>query len=216
MINEFKVVRKKMSYIQNDDYERPRYVKIPSTPAPRSVDTIQQDAKERFVGVLWIQKEEGKNIEEYFHEYDYWEAYSENKPYSKRKYLAAYKGVMREYNNYLCILNNDQSDEYYVIAKRLKNELENLEIYCTCLTCSASMVNPVKYMWCPYCTKCIKSGLGFANPQYIKRAKELKDQADKKRLMPHKYQKYIDKISPMKVTEMSILATLLFIYMFVL
>jgi hypothetical protein len=212
------LVEKEMNYIPNDDYERPpRFVKIPSTPAPRSVDSIQQDAKERFVGIMWIQKEEGKNIDEYFNEYDYWEIYSENKPYSKRKYLAAYKGVMREYNNYLCILNSEQNgDEYYVIAKRLKNELESLEAYCTCLTCSASMFNPIKYIWCPYCTKCIKSGLGFANPHYIKRAKELRDQADKKRMVPYKYQKYIDKISPMKVTELSVFASIVLFYMFVL
>src|SRR5437868_15120011 len=117
---------------------------IPSTPAPRSVDHIQTDVKDRFVGIMWINKDLSMTLDDYFIEYDHWEIYSENKSYSKRPYQAVYKGVIREYHNYLCILSNDQEEEYYVVAKKIRTELEILEPYCACINCSASCINPLK------------------------------------------------------------------------
>jgi len=146
---------------------------IPPTPGPRTIEAIQNDARERFGGIVLLQKEPSLTIEDYFLEYDYWEVYSETKSYSKRTYQAAYKGVMKDYSNYLCILNGEQGEEYYVVAKRIRNELESLEPYCSCFSCSASVLNPLKYLWCHHCTKCIKAGVGFASPEYIDKARIL-------------------------------------------
>lgn len=169
---------------------------VPPTPGPRSVDTIQTDAKDRFVGMIWIQKDPSKTVDDYFIEYDYWEKYSETKSYSKRSYIAAYKGLMKEYSNYLCILNSDQGDEFYVVAKRVRSELEALEPFCTCSRCVASVINPIKYLWCPHCTSCIKAGPGFAKQEYIDKAKILKQENDKK--IP---KKYLNNMSLVKISE---------------
>src|SRR3990172_6381652 len=128
---------------------RPVQNVVPPTPAPRTIDTIQNDARERFGGILWIQKDPNQPMEDYFMDYDYWEKYSEAKPYSKRIYQAAFKGVMREYQNYLCILNMEQNEEYYVLAKHIRNELETLAPYCPCPRCVSYIFNPMKYIWCP-------------------------------------------------------------------
>lgn len=158
---------------------------IPPTPMPKRIADIQVDAKERFAGIIWMQNDPSRPIADWFIDYDYSEPYSETKSYSKRSYQAAYKGIMREYQNYLVIVNSDSREEYYIIAKRIRNELELLEEFCTCSRCIAFIFNPMKYIWCDHCTQCIKSGPGFANPEYIKRAKELKATAEK--LTPSKY-----------------------------
>lgn len=184
---------------------RTRIPKVPPTPAPKTKDTIMNDARDRFAGILWIQKDENRDIEDYFIDYDYWEEYSESKSYSKRIYQAAYKGVMREYHNYLCVLNTEQGEDYYVIAKRVHNELESLQEYCTCSRCIALPINPMKYIWCPHCTNCIQSGIGFAKQEYIDRAKQLKIQAEKKKQIPNKYSAYVGNLNNIKATEYIVL-----------
>lgn len=184
---------------------------VPPTPAPKGVSDIQSDAKDRFAGMIWIQKEPSRSVEDYFVDYDYWEAYSETKSYSKRTYQAAYKGTMREYHNYLCILNSEQGDEYYVIAKRVRSELEQLEPYCTCSRCISSFLNPLKYLWCHNCTRCIKAGPGFANPEYVIKAKELKELAEKRKIIPSRYGKYIHGTRWIKVVELFIILLIIIV-----
>lgn len=201
---------------------------VAPTPGPRTIQAIQNDARARFAGVLFIQKDASRTIEDYFIEYDFWEPYSETKSYSKRPYQAAYKGIMRDYHNYLCILNTDASpseegeqvpiEEYYVVAKRIRNELETLELYCLCTTCSAFVLNPLKYLWCPHCTKCIKAGAGFAKEEYIIKARELKQAKEQSKHSPSKYGKYIEGTRWIKATEIVVVlvVTLGFIYSYFL
>lgn len=194
---------------------------IPPTPGPRAISNIQSDAKNRFAGLIFIEKDENRTLEEYFSEYDFWEPYSESKSYSKRPYRSAHNGIMKDYVNYLCVMEvkNDPNDEYdlrdhreeyYVLAKRIPNELTSLEPFCTCTKCASSIINPLKYLWCSNCTRCIKAGPGFADPKYIEKAKQLKSV---KKTAPT-YMKYIEDI---KYFEIGILIIILFIlgYLFI-
>lgn len=170
---------------------------IPQTPAPKAVEDIHTNHKKCFGGVIYIQNDKLSNVEDYFVEYDHWEKYSDKKSYSRRPYQAAYKGMMKEYQNFLIIFENDEGEEeYYVVAKRLRNELEILEPYCQCPRCVCSVINPLKYVWCPHCTKCIKSGPGFAKQEYIDKAKILKNSVGKS-----KENKYLDKLFAFKTLE---------------
>lgn len=180
----------------------------PSTPGPQPIGTIQNYARDRFAGIVWMQKTPLYSLDDYFLEYDHWELYSETKSYSKRTYQAAYKGIMRDYNNYLCVLDSEHGEEYYVVAKRLRNELESLEPYCPCSLCICSWLNPLKYIWCPHCTKCIKAGIGFAHPDYITKARKLKTQNEQTKQKPvPKYRKYFQNIPLIKITEAAVVGT---------
>lgn len=193
----------------HNPYRSPVHIPpVPPTPGPKTLNEIQSTARERFAGVIFITKEASRPTEDYFVDYDYYETYSETKSYSKRTYQAAYKSIMREYHNYLCILNTDVGDEYYVVAKRVRSELEALEPYCPCTTCAASVINPLKYVWCPHCTRCIKAGPGFANPEYITKAKEVKSEVEKQRTVPSKYGKYIQGTRWIKAMELAAVAVL--------
>jgi hypothetical protein len=148
----------------------------PPTPGPKKKEDIYSDARERFGGVILIQKESDFSVEDYLCEYDNWEKYSEIKSYSRRPYQGCYKGYNRQYQNCLCIITDENNiEEYYVVSKKLRGEYETLEKYCLCLNCTASRMNPLKYIWCPFCTGCIKSGPGFVNPEYISYAKNKKN-----------------------------------------
>ena len=174
---------------------------IPRTPKPRSIDDIQEQARDRFAGIIICEKHNDISIDNHFTDYDYHELYDENKAYSKRPYQSAYKGILREYQSYLYILESaEDTKEYYVVAKKLYNNLEPLEKFCPCFTCSASYFNPLKYVWCSYCTKCIKAGKGFTKDEYIKQAE------DKKNLVypSHKFQKYIQNSNIVKISEIII------------
>jgi hypothetical protein len=171
---------------------------VPPTPAPRTVQDIQQDTRDRFAGLMWITKEEGHQVEDYLSEYDHYELYSETKWYSKRSYQAAYTGVLREYHNYLCVLEGTETTIHYVVAKHIRSELETLEKFCPCFSCSCSTINPLKYLWCPHCTRCIKAGAGFANPQYVETARKNKD-------LPRRY------IKPMRYIEFGVVLLALII-----
>lgn len=199
------------------------HVMIPPTPGPRSVLSIQTDAKNRFAGLIFIEKDEHRTLDEYFSEYDFWEPYSETKSYSKRPYRNAHNGIMKDYVNYLCVMEvkndpvddynqNDQRaqhEDYYVLAKRVPNELTALEPYCTCTKCASSIINPFKHLWCSNCTRCLKAGPGFADPKYILKAQELKAQEQKTIKKTHPpYMKYFEEI---KNLELGILAIILLI-----
>ena len=178
---------------------------IPPTPGPKRVDDIESDARDRFMGIIWMQKDSSYKLEDYFIEYDHWEEYSETKTYSKRTYQDVYKGVIRKYQNFLCVINCGDKNEYYVIAKQVRSELEQLEPYCQCITCSSCILNPLKYLWCPICTKCIKAGSGFAKEEYIRRAQELKEKTEKSKKIPSKYGKYFERVHWIKITELSMI-----------
>jgi len=156
------------------------YPAIPPTPGPSPVTSLQRTAQDRFAGLIWLQKEPNREIADYLSDYDWHEEYSESKVYSKRPYMAAYKGLLREYVYYLCVIssteNGANSERHYVVAKKIKSELEALEPFCSCLRCVASNINPLKYVWCPHCTGCIKAGAGFAKAEYIALAKQRKDE----------------------------------------
>lgn len=155
----------------------------PPTPGPKSINNIQEDAKSRFAGIICIQKENDLADEDYLSTYDYWEPYSETKQYSKRPFLWSYDGTIRQYQSYLCVVSDeDDKETYYVVSIKLKGKLEQLEQYCTCIKCRSSRLNPLKYIWCDYCTKCIKAGPGFADDEYIKIAKEKKTEETFKKL----------------------------------
>lgn len=184
--------------LKNDDLNIPY---PPQTPGPSSIVNLQNknNVCDRFVAVLWVQVSKIKDNlpDEYLNEYDYFEKFSEKKSYSKRKYLAAFKGQMREYQNYLCIFADEKgNEEYYVVAKKIKSDLEELEPYCNCSKCIANPINPLKYIWCVHCTKCIKAGPGFADSKYITHAKEIKNKIDNdNKNCNNKYSKYFLPIS---------------------
>lgn len=178
------------------------YTQIPT--GQKSLEATNNDIKDRFVGVLWMQKDPSYNVEDYFMEYDHWEEYCENKSYSKRPYKAVYNQTMKDYCNYLCVLNTEnEGEKFYVVAKRVRGELEILENYCTCLTCSAAWFNPLKYIWCPQCTRCIKAGHGFVDQNYINKAKVLKESKEKQKPIP--VPKYIKNISWVRIPEAAII-----------
>jgi hypothetical protein len=156
----------------DDMYRSPVVIpKIPPTPRARPIDSIQIEARDRFAGILWISRDPNLPVGDYFAEYDYFEAYAETKTYSKRPYQEVYAGVIRSYQNYLCIVDDGTSESHYVVAKRLPNPLDELVPYCNCTTCAASSFNPCKYIWCATCTRCLKAGPILADPAYIELAK---------------------------------------------
>lgn len=177
-----------------------------ATPAPKTVDAMRSDIGERFAGMVWIKKNETSELGDYFVEYDHWEEYCENKSYTSDKYHAAYKGTMKEYQNYLCLLTGGgDDDKYYVAAKRIPGELETLEKYCPCFTCSSNVLNPLKYVWCPHCTGCIKAGVGCAKKEYIIQAHERKQLKLATKFKPNKYMAYIPNLQWYKCVEVAAL-----------
>lgn len=187
---------------------------VPRTPKPKSINDIQDGARDRFAGLIICEKDNKIPIDTYFIEYDYYELYDENKSYSKRQYQAAYKGILREYKNYLYILESDEEDikEYYVVAKKSYNDLESLEKFCPCLKCSASFLNPLKYIWCSYCTNCIKSGKGFAKEEYIKQAQEIKNK--NMNHIPHKFHQYIQNTNMLKISEILVIVVIVLSFLY--
>jgi len=157
------------------NYQSP--LAVPPTPRARPIQTISDEVRERFGGVTWIRKEDDRPISDYFVEYDHFEIFDERKLYSRRPYNAAYKGNLRTYQNHLCVLESDETEEHYVIAKRLPNELEQLIDYCVCISCAMSSYNPLKYVWCTTCTQCLRAGPGLARSDYIEIAKNLKNRS---------------------------------------
>lgn len=167
----------------------PLNFKQPSTPSPKSLNDIQHDWKLRFAGIMYICKDENADVNQYFSEYDHVEPYSEKKYYSKRPYSAVYTGIMKDYQNYLCVISDDNSsyEDYYVVAKRIKSELEDLEKYCPCILCTSPWINPVKYIYCPHCTKCIKAGKYFTNSTNIELARRNKHSCETGEKKKNKY-----------------------------
>lgn len=201
------------------DYVRPNFntqagIQFqPMTPGPRSVSDLHNEAKERFVGIIFMEKDPNRSTKDYFVEYDSWEKYSETKHYNKRPYLAVHKGTNKNYVNYLCILTKNGVDKYYVVSKRIPTELESLEKYCSCIKCKACVFNPFKYLWCNCCTGCIKAGTGFVNEKFVAKAKEAKLLEEKRKTVTVKKANslfnQIDKINLVKCAEIFIIVSLM-------
>ncbi len=155
-------------------YVAPSVPRVPSTPGPRSINNITEDAYDRFAGVLWVQKDGSKSTEDYLVDYEHWEPYSEVKSYTKRVYQAAYNGRMCDYVDFLFVLSSNGHEDYFVVSKRVKTELDDLQEYCPCVRCDSYIFNPLRYIWCPICTKCIKAGPGFTSSENIALAKARK------------------------------------------
>lgn len=145
----------------------PPVPRVPPTPRARPLESISIEARDRFAGIIWISQDPDRPIEDYFTEYDNFEPYSETKLYSKRPYQAVYSGMLRDYQNYLCVVDDGTHESHYVVAKRLPSSIEALIPYCNCTTCAASTLNPCKYIWCASCTRCLKAGPGLADPAYV-------------------------------------------------
>ena len=151
-----------------------RLVIAPKTPAPKHLDQIQTDAKERFAGILWVNYELDNSISELFKEYDNYELYDETKAYSKKAYLGNYLGKYYYYQSYLAILQTEEQMSYYVIAKRLLTEEDKLIDYCPCLKCTSIFFNPLKYLTCIHCVQCLKIGRPYLREQFLSEARRLK------------------------------------------
>lgn len=168
---------------------------IPPTPGPRSKLTLQDNARERFAGILWISRAANKTSADYLADYDFVEPYDETKSYSKRLFTVVHNGCINNYHNYLCVITgatiDDNNEEYYVVAKAMPSELSELEQYCTCITCCSSACNPLKYLWCPSCTRCLKAGPTIADPRFITRAHQLRTLHEKAIKEPRKWEQYI-------------------------
>jgi len=109
--------------------------------------------------------------------YDHYELYDKNKKYNKDKYLAIYTGTPFYYLDFIyCIVIADNNDKklYYVVSKRVPSDIQDLKKYCPCVKCSTRKLNPLKYIWCKFCTGCLKSGEWHAHPKYIEEAKQRK------------------------------------------
>ena len=183
---------------------------IPQTPRPCKINNLFENARERFIGVIWVTCD---SAEKYVQQFDYSEPYSEEKSYSLRPYLASYDGCIREYQNYLCVCSTtSENEEYYVIAKSLPNELEILEPFCPCSTCQATFWNPLKYIKCPHCTSCIKSGPGFAKKEYIEMAKKRREQTLNNQENPTKLQVIVSHCNATKICEYMMIAIPIFMY----
>lgn len=150
-------------------------VPIPQTPRPRPLTSFQQEMAERFSGIIWFEAASGDDIKLHLLDYDYHSEFDETAVYSKRPYLAYYKGPIRMYQNYLLIVKFPDHEKSYVVAKHVHDDIELLEQWCPCLTCRVSSMNPLKYLWCPQCTRCIKAGPAFADKRYVAIAKAVKD-----------------------------------------
>lgn len=175
---------------------------IPPTPGPRSKSSLQDNARERFAGIIWINSGNKKNSD-YLTDYDFVEPYDENKSYSKRIFTAVHNGCINNYYNYLCVITGeDNKEEYYVVAKSMRHELSELEPYCTCITCCSSVCNPLKYLWCPTCTRCIKAGPNIANPQFITHAQQLRELHMNAVKQPRKWEQYISPSTLVRTGEL--------------
>lgn len=108
--------------------------------------------------------------------YDHYEAYNKQKKYNKDKYLAIYTGTPFYYLDFIyCIVIEGNNEKlYYVVAKRVPSDIQNLKKYCSCVRCSTIKLNPLKYIWCKFCTGCLKSGEWHAHPKYVEEAKKRK------------------------------------------
>lgn len=187
---------------------------LAQTPAPQRIEHITDNLAQRFMGVIDVQKDPKHTLEDYFVDYDHWEHYDESKSYSKRPYPAAYTGVMKTYRDYLFVLREGPDEEYFVVANRYLTELDKLVPYCTCLTCRASPLNPIKYLWCPHCTRCLKGGAAFAHPEYIERAKLLMQQAQTRKVQHSRWTKYRNRIDVLRFIESSAIIVVLILLLF--
>lgn len=134
---------------------------------PKRLRDVKENIRGSFCGYLWLLKDKDRDLSSYFVEYDYYEIYDENKGYTMRNYLKVYDNgkekVMREYQNYLCTLEEEGIEHYYVLSKRIFNEYDNLAPFCPCKKCTSYFSS----LYCSHCCKCLKLGKTLADESYL-------------------------------------------------
>jgi hypothetical protein len=75
--------------------------------------------------------------------------YNKNTLYEKIKIINSKKYIVC-----MCIVNNTE----YIVYKRSKSNYDKYIKDCNCVKCKCSFYNPVKYILCEHCTKCVKMG----------------------------------------------------------
>lgn len=126
---------------------------IPSaarTPARKSRTSVLEDCKDRFAGIIWCDQQNSFDSQ-------FIETYDVNVSYSKRPFIKIVNGCAKKYQNYLLVVDTDGNEEYFVMAKEMISKYTGLEKQCPCITCRSSVFSPLKYIWCPVCTGCLKS-----------------------------------------------------------
>lgn len=182
---------------------------IPPTPRAMSPHTmVREDITARFSEVTWMEQTGDTTVEQLLTGYPHWEAFEAENTYSKRPYRAAYQGHFGWYHNGLCIIKNGEEEQYYVFARARPSPLDKLIPFCPCFTCRASRLNPLKYLWCPQCTGCLKAGEGFARESYRIEAERVQSQY----LVPSRWDVYRKQLWSVTVCEaLSVLIIALFL-----
>lgn len=186
--------------------------RIPPTPRampPQAMNT--EDITARFSTVTWMEQGDA-TIESLLGGYPHWELLEADQTYSKRPYRAAYQGRFGWYQNGLCIVKSGESEQYYVFARALPSPLDSLIPFCPCITCRASRLNPLKYVWCPRCTGCLKAGEGFASEAYRTEAIRLQQL----QRPPSRWDRVRKQIWSVTVCEGAVVAVLALVIMLIL
>ena len=130
-----------------------------------NIDHKDIDYRQLFAGIILLDNEADRSLDDYLSEFDYYEEFDPKKQYSRKSFLASYKRIMREYQHHLLVVNQNR---FYVVAKRMRTDLEKIESLCVCIRCSASAINPLKYLWCPMCTGCLKAAPALLSKNLLK------------------------------------------------
>lgn len=158
---------------------------------------VTDDITARFAEVTWMDANTTP-VDDLLSVYVHWEPFNAEQTYSKRPYRAAYQGRFGWYHTGLCIVKTGSEEQYYIFARPIKTPLDDLIPFCPCLTCRASRVNPLKYVWCPQCTGCLKAGEGFARDEYRNQALLLQQMVH----TPSKWDTYKKQILSVRVCEL--------------
>lgn len=133
------------------------------------IATLISTMQHIFVGII-VKASDKRPLGEQLSEYEHWEAYDPTRSYSRSGHLRVRNGRAREYFYYLLILISEEKYDLYVVTQE-DPEMRALESYCPCYKCQASYLNPLKYIWCDHCTRCLKAGKEFTSSEYIAQAK---------------------------------------------
>ena len=86
---------------------------------PKDNLLARSEFRDMFCGVMWVAKEEGIKIEDYMKEFDKWELLDNDKNYTRKTIRDIHNGQIREYKNYVCIMDDGKTETLYVVYKRI-------------------------------------------------------------------------------------------------
>lgn len=181
----------------NNDNSINSFRQLPSfsTPKPCKKDDMANNFDDMFFGTIYLNNQFKIPHQDFLKEYIHYEEFNEMKSYSKRPYLFYHNGTIKYYSNFLLIINDEFNKKYYVVTKLIPSKNDAYEKYCTCIKCSNKIIdilNPIRYIKCSICAKCIKAGEEVADPKYIENAKMLLN--NNKKIIPvNKYILFIKK-----------------------